>query len=471
MKKKLLFLSCIIFSFAIVTLINPVSVNSEAPILLEGLYATSVNINYEKNGPHNLFDDRDTYWATMPGAAPDEGVMLYFEKKTYIGRMELKFPATAGISKIKKFQIYVNGVDRGTLNASTPARINKEVKSLYVRIIDVQGMNSMEVKSDIKGFTKTQKSYKSDLPAGISEMIFFDRNGTRLKVVPPKRIGGKVIASSTLEPEEAYSIDYLFDSKLDSGWVEGKKGSGAGSTIKFVLNDSVNISKIKIWNGMLMSGKHYRANERVKKFFFGTSDAAGHVYSLKDSMKPQTVNLKTPLSGKNLTFKINQVYHGSAYKDCVLTEMRFYQNGSWFMIDTSKAEMRKRKNISRIKGTVLKDVVDKLLRVNYREYGSSKSRSIILRSNNSFVVWLEDEESNYSKSSFRKKVLDGFWDIRALSKNRANVRLLGKSFNISREFEMYKGDRKSERVSIFYDILDITPHAIKGKKHLGTITY
>ena len=141
------------------------------------------------------------------------------------------------------------------------------------------------------------------------------------------------------------------------------------------------------------------------------------------------------------------------------------------MVDTRKAEQRKRKNIARIRGTVLKNVVDKLLSVKYKEYDSSKSRSIILRSNNSFVVWLEDEESNYARSSYKKKVLDGFWDIRKLSGSRATVRLLGKSFKVSRDFEMYKGNRESERVAIFYDILDITPHRIKGKKQLGSITY
>ena len=125
----------------------------------------------------------------------------------------------------------------------------------------------------------------------------------------------------------------------------------------------------------------------------------------------------------------------------------------------------------RIKNTVMQNVVDKLLRVQYEGDFGIKSQSIILRSNNSFVIWIENEESDYGKSSYNKKVLDGFWDIRSLTKKSAKVRLLGKVFKISEEFEMYKNDKKSERVAIFSDILDVRKSSITGKKQMGKITY
>ena len=58
-----------------------------------------------------------------------------------------------------------------------------------------------------------------------------------------------------------------------------------------------------------------------------------------------------------------------------------------------------------------------------------------------------------------------------MSKSSAKVRLLGKVFKVSEEFEMYKGDKKSERVAIFSDILDIRKNIIQGKKQIGKITY
>src|SRR5882672_799110 len=55
--------------------------SSSANITLKGIYATSTQIPHAKFSYQNLFDgDKSTYWSTMPGAGPDEGIMLYFDK-------------------------------------------------------------------------------------------------------------------------------------------------------------------------------------------------------------------------------------------------------------------------------------------------------------------------------------------------------------------------------------------------------
>ena len=190
-------------------------------------------------------------------------------------------------------------------------------------------------------------------------------------------------------------------------------------------------------------------------------------------MKPHIINLKFPLAGKKFKLKINKVYRGTAYKDLVISEIRFYDRlgNNWFLVFTGVAQTRKTRNLVRVKGTVLEKVVDKQLSVMYKGSGAMKSRSIILRSNNSFVIWIENEESGYGADSYNRKVLDGFWDIRSVNNNKSQVRLLGKIFRLSKEFEVYKGDVKTQRVSIFGDTLYIDRNSIKGRKHLGRITY
>ena len=45
-------------------------------------------------------------------------------------------------------------------------------------------------------------------------------------MVPPRRVKGKITASSTLEPQMAYHVEQLFDHRKEFVWVEGDKGNG-----------------------------------------------------------------------------------------------------------------------------------------------------------------------------------------------------------------------------------------------------
>ena len=97
-------------------------------VVLEGLYATSVKLDYEEYGPHKLFDGGSDYWTTMPGAGPDEGVMLYFSGKTKIKSMTIE-PA---LNPVKKVQIYTNGIDMGTYSVGKPININMDILKFNV---------------------------------------------------------------------------------------------------------------------------------------------------------------------------------------------------------------------------------------------------------------------------------------------------------------------------------------------------
>jgi hypothetical protein len=445
-----------------------VRVQSQSAVIIEALYATSTAMNYEKFGPHHLFDSSNDYWMTMPGAAPDEGVMIYFEKPAYISNIKVDIPSDPSIAKVKEIRLYADGKDIGTAPVGSKGAIYATVKSLYLRISQVEGFDSKAAKSELQGFDKNIQRYNSKKSAALSKITIFDNVNAPIKAIPPRLVKGSVKASSTLKPEEAYHVGYLFDSRKDSGWVEGNKGSGTGESLAFTFNDSVNIDKLKIWNGLLISDVHYKANERVKSFSFAGGSDDGKLYSLPDAQTPQTVSLAA-LSGKNFTFTIKDIYKGTAYKDTVISEIMFGDNGSWFTLYSDEIEKRKSALLSKVKSSILENIVDRYVgESDYNEF-SSKSKSLILRSDSSFVIWIEDEDVEGNKTIRKTRVLDGFWNIITLAGDKATINIMGRNYNLAEQFAMYQGNSTSKAVSIFQDTLTVTKTGIKGAKFFGSI--
>jgi hypothetical protein len=440
----------------------------ESAVYLEGLYATSTAFDYIKNGPQHLFDGKPDCWVSMPGTAPDEGVMLYFEAPTPVGRVEIVLPASSDYAKISRVRVYANGTDLGAFNMSDQIRINTAVSSLYLRIDDVEGLDKKEVTSDIQGMMKGIKRFNSSKSAAISELKLFDSKNQPMQIIPPKLFAGSIKPSSTLAPEEAYHAGYLFDSRRDSGWVEGNKKSGTGESIAFKFSQSATIAKVKIWNGLLISSVHYSANERVKSFTFDAKDG-GKVYSIPDSMKPQTVTLEKPLTGNDFVFTIKGIYPGTTYKDTVISEILFNDGTQWFNLYSGEVERRKKNILDKIRGTLLEGAVDHYLFESYEDGPSYKTKSLILRSDSSFVIYLEDSDEDSQSSARKTRILDGFWNIISVTGNKVTVNIMGRNYNLSEQYMAYQGDKKSSAVSIFSDTLTITKGSIKGAKFFGSI--
>ena len=449
----------------------------DAPvIMLEGLYATSVALDYNANGPHNLFDGKPTLWTAMPGAAPDEGVMLYLEKPVYISSVEAAFPSGGKYAEIKTMNLYANGQDMGEFPISGKMMVNRECTSLYLRIGEVTDMTESTVQGSTEGTTVIRSHYGSreqDKPVALAEIILFGKNNLPIKVIPPRVVRCDVVPSTTLKPEEAYHAGYLFDSRRDSGWVEGNPGSGNDESLVFTFAENVTIKKIKIWNGMLLSDTHYTANERVKsfKFFSGTDDGA--VYSIPDSQTAQVVSLKKNLTGKNFSFVIKDVYAGKKYKDTVISEMSFFDGISWFSVDSGEIEKRKKKILASVKGSVLSPVIDRMYREKTDFDTGFKMTTVILRSDSSFVIWLEDEENDYStgKTIRKTRVLDGFWTAKSSIGDKAVITLLGRDYNMYEQIQVYQGKSKASSVNIFSDTLTVTSKGMKGTKFFGSINF
>ena len=437
-------------------------------VQIEALYATSTAPDTAAYGVQNCFDGTPKYWSAMPGACPDEGIMMYFEFPVYIGSVKLEMPQGTNCEKINSVKIYPDGKDAGEYPLDDYIPVDAKIRSLFIRIADAEGSEKTLVKTASSDVNFYRTRYAQKKSAAIAEIALFDRSHNRIRVIPPRRIKGTVTPSSTLQPDDAYHAGYLFDARKDSGWVEGAKGSGKGESLTFIFEKPVTITKIKIWNGLLISDIHYTSNERVKSFSFGGDT----VYTIPDSQTPQTVNLSAPASGKEFIFDIKSVYPGSKYTDTVISELSFFDGSAWFSLESSDVSSRKTALLSRAQGGILESVIDRRFEETQQRDMSTKQTSIILRSDSSFVIWMEDEDNSVSGKTVRKsRVMDGFWTVNKTEGDRAEITILGRNYNLTEQFAMYSGNKKASSVTIFSDTLTITKNGIKGKKFFGGIGF
>lgn len=425
----------------------------ERPVAyLELCYATSINMPEDLYGPEKVFDDDyDNCWATMPGAAPDEGLYFSFEEPLNIRYIDLEVvTGDSAFGEIRYFQLYINGLE-GTLRrpAYGPTYIYTPVKSVFIKIFDTESMDW-----DTEGIR-----YQRDLPVGICEVTLLvmndDGDDVPLQIVPIGKVGGFVEASSSLEPVESYCPDFLFDSRPAFGWADGNENmTGEGESLTFFFDEPRIIEQIKIWNGYHRSGEHFDQNERAALISFGPEGGTPCEYILEDSMDPQVITLETPLEGNSFTMDILEIYPGETYRDLVISELRFFDGEEWFIIDSGESETRKLAILEWAQNTDAGAFIDKQLYSGKPDSFHYIRQSVVIRSNSSFVIWKEDERND----SRERMYADGNWQI--LDDN--TIRIFGRMHRLASYdqdiYDPYAGtwsdeDERLDRMTIFSDTL------------------
>lgn len=445
----------------------------ENPLFLEGVYATSVCIPENKYNTDNLFNNTNDFWATMPGAGPDEGVMLYLPKNTEIDKIEVKFSNDASLEKISRIGLYINGSDvkTMTIDDNTFSEFKGTVSSIFLRVIGTENIETSKPTQVDYVLTTSTKNFNSHKSVGIDEILLYNKSGKKYGIVPPKKVAARITASSVLEPVSAYNPDFLFDSRFDYGWAEGNKNNaGIGESIEFTFTNPVNISKLKIWNGFQRSKSHYQSNARIKKFSFGIKGENLTSYEVKDKDIPQEIELSKSISARNFIFKIEEIYKGNKYEDLVISEMRLYDGKRWFIPATVNIEKEKQDLIDKVKGSILEKMLDKwIFEEIIEEDYLVTNQSLILRSNQSFVIWQQETNKNENNGIAKQTVMDGNWDIISTDKNMAKIKIFGKRKILNIGFGTYKGVEEETNTTIFSDILTISPRLIKGEKFFDSI--
>jgi len=441
---------------------------AESPTaFLELCYATSVNMPESEYGPENVFDnDTTTCWATMPGAAPDEGLYFSFEEPIYIKSMTVRtVPDSDEFEEIENFQLYINGIEGADWHSGGyPIWIDTPVKTVFIRIDRTATMDWKE-----EGIR-----YTGELPVGIRDVILTteDDEGEEvpIRILPIREVSGTVEASSSLEPVEAYCTDFLFDSRPAFGWADGNvDDSGRGESLTFHFDRPQRIEKIKIWNGYHRSETHYIQNERIKAFSFGTGGEDSPVYRLEDSTDPHIINLETPLVGNSFTLDVLDVYESGVYRDLVVSELRFFDGEEWFVIDSGGSEARKLEVLQWAQGNPAGGFIDKQLCLNHSsgEEWDWYSQTLVIRSNGSFVLWKSHEHAD----GVEKMYADGNWQILGDD----SLRIFGRLQRLGRygmdRYDPYAGSwpdqgQDVERMTIFSDTLHFQEGRVNSARGL-----
>ena len=435
-------------------------------IYLERMYATST-------GDHpaaNLLDgDPATDWNAMPGAGQDEGIMLYFEAPTFV--QKVAFKGAQGGSALEELGLYVNGSEVGTTAPDGEIAVEADVQSLFVRITAVSGAKT-DSYSDEEGYEEHHvEQFPENLETRLAEIELYGADGKLVKARPLHLEAGSISPSSVLTPPEAYHADFLFDSRLEFGWAEGKEDEGIGESITFDFDREVKVTRLKIWNGYQRSDDHFQKNARVKDFTFGLAGGTEKAYQLGDTQSPNVIDLDDALEGKSFTLNIKSAYPGSKYKDLLMSELRFFDGQQWFGIESGGEAARKAALKEKVAGTPIEKLLDRNLTYTEMDHINDTEFTIrlILRSNGSYVLYKDFRGSRDNTIKELREVADGNWEIQKVGSGFVRVKVFGKLHRIMDKDLVYKAKSKRLGKRIYSEILTIYPDYIEGQNMIETM--
>lgn len=439
--------------------------NGRTPLYLEGVSATSNNHEVDY-----MFDKRDdTYWKSKKGAASDEGIMLSFQNKIFIEAIEIIEAKGDGIVTVNDVILYGNEVPCGNGGMGKLILIGDAYSSLFIRFGDTDKMSEVKIEDNAKKGV-VQKFSKSH-SIGVKNIKIWGKSGKEYHLIPPRKVNGRIITTSTLQANSKYSSSNLFDNRKESAWVEGADGSGVNEQLTFEVFQVVNIDAIQIWNGYQRSPNIYNSNVRLKGFSLGEVGGKLYEYTLRDATAGQKIDLKVPLKS-NFKLKINSAYDGSKYQDLGISEILLFEGGKPLQI---KLNLLENPIDLKTKGTNLEPILD--IRVanemDYEPSGFYADRSIILRSDGSFSMYLMEKlyaDTKGGSGEIFESMASGIWEIKSANATKSIIKLTGKMVDLSAALTAQKGDNEqAETIQYFMDELTIEKNLISGKEVLDEI--
>lgn len=355
--------------------------------------------------------DPKTGWRPH-GAQANEGVLFRFEEPTSVTGVSLtRCPESADVNAA--YSLYLDGkrLEGGFDFDSDGGKVafeSRRVRSLFLRVEE------------------------ADDRACLGEVQI---DGAEVRA--PRTTLAVVTASKTLEPIAAYRPLYLFDGRLDFGWVEGADGLGIGESIRAELpKGPIEVHAIELWNGYQRSPDHFAKNARAKRIAVIT-DKGRVELDVPDRMGPSKLQLPEPHRTSTLAIEILEATPGSRYEDLVLSEARVWDaEGPLSFVNFDKAAAFGR--LTEARGTAVERLVDTLL-VSACDPGA---RQLKLRSNASFVWWATDPMEDATE------VFDGTWVFRGPKDGGTQVQLYGRRHVTTVDWSPYGTTEAEETVRI-----------------------
>lgn len=389
-----------------------------SPVRLQALTATS------GSDAAALLDGKvETGWRPE-GDALGEGVLLRFEARTRISAIEL-----ASCGGNFSVDLFVNGRSGGARVTPTPKGTlvplgNATVHSVFVKVATASA------------------------PPCLGEIRFQDGAET-LPVLPPRRVAGRVEATSTLAPAAAYHPSYLFDSRIDFGWAEGSKGTGEGEAITVELEAPLELVALELWNGYQRSPVHFEKNARARRVTLTLDDGAPARFELKDAMGAQKLTLPAPVRARRIRLSIDTVYRGSKYPDMVLSELRLWDAAGPVGVAVTDREAMRAALLAELKGSSLAPLLGRHLTNGCTGDGDDYRRTLKLRPDQTFVVYEASSDPTGGESA--SEVFDGTWVPTGRDGPWTEVELFGRRHRVDERWDPYaerpKSVKESDRIA------------------------
>lgn len=293
-------------------------------------------------------------------------------------------------------------------------------------------------------------------PACLAEVRLLGPGNQDLGVLAPRRVPGKISASSVLSPADAYHPAFLFDQRTDFGWVEGAKGTGAGQSITLTLDTPATLTGLELWNGYQRSKDHFTKNARISRL---RVEAPGHppfVLPLKDTMGAQVVTFPQPLTTQTLKLVVEGAQAGTKFPDLVISELRLRDPSGSFGVDTPDLAQRQAALLAEVAGRPLAAVVDtRLARVCTVSAGGAvwSDSTFKLRSNHSFALY--DQTASDLDNSSVTEVFDGAWVVVKQDKVWSEIQLYGRRHVIASRWQPYTGTSEESTTRVSGGILKV----------------
>lgn len=298
---------------------------------------------------------------------------LYFDEPIMVKGLEID---SCGTPIDPRLSLFFN-FDQWVLHTD-PTLAGEVPRAMYLKkqgdLLVLEGFNkSVEVRSLTFNFERST-GFK------ICGIHLKDPQGETYNIKTPALIAGTVQASSILDPQTAYDPIFLFDSRFEYGWASNKKAKNVN--LSFNFDEPRHIEKIRIWNGYQRSVNHCQANSRAKLVKLTGDDGYSEEITIRDILGAQVIALPKPFTGKQLKFEIVDSFLGRAYRDLVISELRFFDGNQWFMLDPTR-KLQEGIAANRVQFTQAK--ISDLLGESYVGY-SSGDITLRMRADGSFYV-------------------------------------------------------------------------------------
>ncbi|MFK8006332.1 MAG: hypothetical protein AB8H03_08180 [Saprospiraceae bacterium] len=444
-----------------------ISDDGRRPLYLQGVSATSNNHDVDY-----IFDEKDNLnWKSKQGAASDEGIMLHFQNKVFIKKIEIESAQGSGIATVNDVILYGDEVPCGKGKMGESINLGDTYSSLFIRFGKTD--NTTEVKVEDEAKEGVVRKFSKSHSIAIQSIKMWDEDGKEYRLIAPRKVDGRIVTSSTLQSTSKYSSTNLFDNQKASAWVEGVDGNGINEQLTFEVFQGVNIDAIQIWNGYQRSPSVYKTNARLKGFSLGEVGGKSYEYTLRDDDAGQKIDLQVPLKN-NFELKINSAYDGSKYQDLGISEILLFEDGKPLQLKL-KLNLLEHPIDLKTKGTNLEPLLDTRI-ANEMEYGPSgfyADRSIILRSDGTFSMYLVERlyaETEGGDAESFESMANGTWEIQSANSSKSIIKLNGKMIDLTAALAAKKGNNEqAETIQYFKDELTIEDNLIRGVQVLDEI--